>query len=178
MPSLEHVIQHLWQPDAEGGPRRVYAILDAARNESIYPTLTTSQSNYCCLYRGEIPRVLAQAAPYLVHLMPDEPFTSWLISEGWGDSWGIFLTSAENLETLRRHFRRFLMVQDETGQSIYFRYYDPRVLRVYLPTCNAGELLTIFGPVGSFLVEGEEENTMLEYSCADLKLEVQTMTTW
>ena len=38
----------------------------------------------------------------------------------------------------------------------YFRYYDPRVLRVYLPTCNARELQTVFGPVLRYLVEDEK----------------------
>ena len=51
------------------------------------------------------------------------------------------------LEELRRHFRKFLKVEDPKGKSLIFRYYDPRVLRVYLPTCNAMELQTVFGPV-------------------------------
>jgi hypothetical protein len=32
---------------------------------------------------------------------------------------------------------------------LLFRYYDPRVLRVYLPSCRPSELETVFGPVVS-----------------------------
>ena len=62
------------------------------------------------------------------------------------------------------------MVKNEGGKSIYFRYYDPRVLRVYLPTCNEGELDVIFGPVLRYVVEGEDAKTMIEYSRIDRKL--------
>jgi len=45
-----------------------------------------------------------------------------------------------------------------------FRYYDPRVLRIYLPTCNAGELSTIFGPITGYIVEDADPWTLLRFS--------------
>ena len=39
--------------------------------------------------------------------------------------------------------------------NLVFRYYDPRVLRPYLPTCTETELDFVFGPVQRFLVEAE-----------------------
>ena len=44
-----------------------------------------------------------------------------------------------------------------------FRYYDPRVLRVYLPTCNFDELQTVFGPVMHFIQEGEVPTELLRF---------------
>jgi hypothetical protein len=41
-----------------------------------------------------------------------------------------------------------------------FRFYDPRVLRVYLPTCWPGELTRMFGPVESFVMESAEGNVL------------------
>ena len=41
-----------------------------------------------------------------------------------------------NAARLRHHLKGFLRVRGESGQKMMFRYYDPRVLRVYLPTCN------------------------------------------
>ena len=38
-----------------------------------------------------------------------------------------------------------------------FRFYDPRVLRKFLPTCNADELQTFFGKVETFFAEDEKE---------------------
>ena len=48
------------------------------------------------------------------------------------------------------------MVGAPGGERVYFRFYDPRVLRVYLPTCSSSELKGVFGPVGRFVVEGPE----------------------
>jgi hypothetical protein len=53
----------------------------------------------------------------------------------------------------------------------FFRYYDPRVMRIYLPTCNAGELRTLFGPVGLYVMEGEDPTTLLRYHRAEDALE-------
>ena len=67
------------------------------------------------------------------------------------------------MEALHRHFRRLLRVQDERGVRMLFRFYDPRVLRVYLPTCRPGELEQVFGPVEFFLTEADEPDRILEF---------------
>ena len=168
MPYLypENVISQLWFPDGQGRIPQVHVLLDAARDENIYPAVVDFDGEYHCLYEiyQGIPKALAEAAPYLIKLQPEHPFTTWLISEGWGDSWGIFLESGASLTELRSHFRKFLMVKDEEGKELYFRYYDPRVLRPFLPTCNETELETFFGPVDRFLVEGEDADILIEYS--------------
>src|SRR5439155_1286760 len=45
-----------------------------------------------------------------------------------------------------------------------FRFYDPRVLRIYLPTCNAAEQQFVFGPVLRFLCEEAEPSTLLDFA--------------
>lgn len=164
------VIEQLWQPLPREPEFKVFAILDGARDERIYPRVTESALEHCCLYRGELEPDLAAAAPYLVQLDPDAPFTTWLIAQGWGDSWGVFAKAPATLPELRRHFRRFLMVYDPDGKPLYFRYYDPRVLRVYLPTCNAGELQIVFGPVSRYVSESEEPAALLEFGFTGSKL--------
>lgn len=179
-PHIDRVINHLYGLKKQKPELRVYAILDAARNEKIYPALIESMSDrdFRCLYAGhqllflgKMPRVLAGASPYLVKLQPRANFTRWLISRGWSDSWGIFCVSSSTLDELLHHFRRFLMVKDESGKALYLRYYDPRVLRVYLPSCNDKELSMVFGPVERYYVEGEESNTLIEYSRGDSMLD-------
>lgn len=44
-----------------------------------------------------------------------------------------------------------------------FRYYDPRVLRVFLPTCNKEELTNFFGPIQAFVLEDTEEDTLIRF---------------
>lgn len=165
MPDPDSIIRQLWHPDEQGILPKIYVILDAARNESIYPAVMDFDGECCCLFGEEIPEVLAKASPYLVKLEPQHDFTTWLITEGWSNSWGIFLQSGAILEELRQHFRQFIKVQDEEGSELFFRYYDPRVLRVYLPTCDEMEANLFFGPVQSFLLEDKDANILLKYSC-------------
>jgi hypothetical protein len=149
--------------------------LDAARDDKIYPELVNSDIESLCLYLGEKAVELATVAPYLLELKREDPFTQWVLNNGLGKSWGIFLQSSAPFKELHRHFRKFLMVYDEEGTPLYFRFYDPRVLRVYLPTCNESELQTVFGPVTQFYVEGKEENQLIEFSCTEKFELIQNM---
>ena len=143
--------------------RSVYAILDGASIPGLLANLHRHQPDYFCLYRGELPADMAEVAPYLVHLQVNTEFTSWVTGEGWGKHWGIFALSGADLRALRQHFRGFLTVYDPKIRPMLFRYYDPRVLRTYLPTCDSGELDAIFGPVDSYLVEDEAGEGMLRF---------------
>jgi hypothetical protein len=64
---------------------------------------------------------------------------------------------------LRHHLRKFLRVQDEDGRRLFFRYYDPRVLRAYLPSCTSEELDTVFGPIGAYLAEAADGEALIEF---------------
>jgi hypothetical protein len=64
---------------------------------------------------------------------------------------------------LRRHFRRFLVVQTEARQALYFRFYDPRVLRPFLEGVTDEERSTFFGPVSAILLEGRQDGTLLRW---------------
>ncbi len=173
----KQIIHNFWtlnQPQV-GKPsyaeKNIFAILDGARNKKIYSRLKEySHDVYTCLYEGRLPEVLRFAAPYLVELHKDH-FTQWLLEEAWGDSWGIFLISTSSIRDVRRHLRRFLMVEGPNNKQMYFRYYDPRVFRTYLPTCNPEELATIFGPIESFISEDENPKRMIHYTLKDLELE-------
>ena len=162
----ERVREVLWRPSPRGDAPQVYAILDGARDERIYPAVEPlDEDEQCvCLLRGELDADLASAAPYLVRLDRDAELTTWLLTQGYADSWGIFLHADAAIDTLRRHLRRFLMVYDHIGKPMYFRYYDPRVLRVYLPTCHATEHDTLFGPVLAYFVEDEQPDTLIEFA--------------
>jgi hypothetical protein len=70
---------------------------------------------------------------------------------------------------LYKHLRKFLIVQSEEGKEMYFRYYDPRVLRVFLPTCEPAQLKEFFGPIEAFLAENEQ-GLLVEYALVDGKL--------
>ena len=145
----------------------VYAILDGASVPQLPQTLARLEVESECLFRGELEPDLAEVAPYLAVVPFDHPFTDWLLQEGWGQHWGIFAVSKADLRTLRMHLRTFLKVYGPDLKPLYFRYYDPRVLRAYLPSCNAKELETVFGPVLRYITEGETGQILLQFSLKD-----------
>jgi len=170
---IEKIIDHLWGTEEQRRYSDIYAIIDAGRSDDVFIKLMQSGCEYLNLFRGEKAKELATVSPYLVVLEYDDPFARELISEGWGESWGIFLRSQAKLKELQSHFREFLMVVDEAGTPFYFRYYDPRVLRAYLPTCNGVELATVFGPVQNYFVE--EDTELLIFSLSEGKLSKKTI---
>ena len=143
---------------------KTYAILDGASVPQLPQTLARFEAEAECLFRGELEPDMAQVAPYLVPLQLDDPFTDWLLHQGWGQHWGIYALSSVDLRPLRMHLRTFLKVYGPDLKPLYFRYYDPRVLRTYLPTGNAQELQTVFGPVHSYLLEDQDPNTLLKFT--------------
>jgi hypothetical protein len=159
-PYMATIKRQLW-PRAAG--RDVWMIVDGARDRRIYGTLLDSYLNYSCLYHGDLAPELELVAPYLVQLEYDDSYSIKLIDRAWGNSWGIFLKCDSSMETLRRHLRTLLSVRDQKGALLLFRYYDPRVLRVYLPTCWPEELKTVYGPIDRFWMEDENPETLLEF---------------
>jgi hypothetical protein len=163
-PYTDHVLDRLWRPGGNGGSPEVCLLLDSARDDRVMPLVRRNWIDHRCLFRGRLAPELAAAAPYVVSLGRRSTVTRAVVGTGWRQSLGVFVRSQAILQDLVRHFRQFLQVRDESGRLFFFRFYDPRVLRVYLPTCTPPELRTFFGPVELFSLEGEEEDTMLELS--------------
>ncbi len=139
----------------------VYAVLDGASVPGLPKRLAKAKEDYMCLYRGKLEPELRAAAPHLVKLRQESNLTDWILEEGWGKHWGIFAISEIGLEAMGRHLRGFLRVRGPEDKILYFRYYDPRVLPVFLPTCYAQELKTIYGPISRFLVESTDGSQVI-----------------
>jgi hypothetical protein len=156
----ERVIERLWPA---GDDANTWAIVDGARDRRLQGLVATSGLPHRCLYIGDLHPAVARAAPWLVHLSREAPLTRTLVTEGWGQSWGVFLRTDAGIAALHRHLRRFLRVRDEGGRYLLFRYYDPRVLRVYLPTCTEAELDYVFGPIEQFVMEADAPDRALTF---------------
>lgn len=83
---------------------------------------------------------------------------------GWGKSWGVYLACPASFADVRQHFRHFLKVKKPNGKIVSFRYYDPRVLRIYLPTCTEQEIDIFFGPMTRFPAEDESPAMLLKFA--------------
>jgi hypothetical protein len=148
---------------AEQDKGQLFAILDAARTDEILAQIAKPEAQYQSLFRGREEEQLFDVSPFLVVCKADTELFTWLTSEAWAQSVGVFFTSADSFENLFAHFQQFLMVQEEGGGDMYFRFYDPRVLRVYLPTCTAEEIRTFFGNIRRFMAESEDGKSILSF---------------
>lgn len=135
---------------------RLYAVLDAARSDRILVVLRESIETYRSLYEGIDGEVMSQAAPHLVELPRGSALLEQLVMEGWEERWGIFFTFPRSFRDARRHLRHFLMVRDDdTRKRLYFRFYDPGVLREFLPLATVRQRDEFFGEVTAFYAESE-----------------------
>jgi hypothetical protein len=152
-----------------------YIILDAARMDIEIIKAQELNPDFESLYNGSKyieKRNLFYVAPFLFSFLINVEFRNWYFEKGWGDSWGVIVYSVMDLKSLVKHFRHFLMVKREDGEQLYFRFYDPRVLRVFLPTCDERQLNDFFGPVDYFICEDEDSGNGLVFSLHKGELKV------
>lgn len=133
----------------------LYALLDGARNLRILQLLRESIETHRSLYEGAEGEPLEDVAPYLVGpLSPNSRLLERLVTEGWGNRWGIYCTSREPFREVRRHFRRFLMAEIESTQEpVYFRFYDPDVLRAFAEVWTSMQKRQFLELLGNVWVE-------------------------
>lgn len=136
------------------GKLPAYAVLDGARDGRVGSLAKGELAR--CLYRGTLTKELNEAAPHLMRVWAGSEPTERYFSQGWRDAWGVLLAYTGPIKILYRHLRQFLRVRGEDGKLFAFRFYDPRVLRVYLPTCTPAEMERFFGPIEAFAVEDED----------------------
>jgi hypothetical protein len=157
MPAVNQTSQlwaHLFRRD--GKPEMgAYTILDGAAWEGLLPMIETHSPDYHCLFSGDLDEDVKEVSPYIVRLGANQPFTEWLLETIGNQPWGIFFRAPSTLKELRKHFRQFLIVKNPQGENLYFRFYDPRVLAAFLPTCDADQLGKMFGPVEEFIAPSE-----------------------
>ena len=140
------------------------ALLDGASVPNLLERLHAEPAlEVACLLRGTLAPDMKQVAPYLVRLEPESELAQWVVGAGWGHHWGTFVTSRQGFRKLRNHLRQLTLIHRRDGTPLYFRYYDPRVLRVFLPTCSPAQLKQMFGPVDAFLAENEAGDAMSIY---------------
>jgi hypothetical protein len=126
--------------------------------------------NFKCLYQGKTELELAGVAPFLFSYNSNSEFKQWFEKFSIGNSWGVLFHSHLPFSEIYKHCRRFLIVKNDGEQEMYFRFYDPRVLRIFLPTCNRVQLKEFFGPINSFILEDEDPNTILQFTFDNIRL--------
>jgi hypothetical protein len=128
-------------------------VIDAAQDKAAPKWAAECGLETQCLYSGAFGASLAEVAPHLTTFDPQGDFANWLFAR-WDRNYGILLQTTASFDELRKHLKKFLVVKDPAGRRLRFRFYDPRILRVFLPMCTRAELKEFFGPVACYYAPG------------------------
>lgn len=156
--------------------KEFYLLLDAARCSmpAIEKANDICKGEHSSLYvQEEGMAYLRDVAPYMY--TTDSLLLQWMFTNGWENSWGVLVLAKANFAACLTHFCKFLMVKTEAGEEFYFRFYDPRVLKIFLPTCDKDQIIDFFGPVEKFILEGDTKETAIEFSHENGKLKQLTI---
>ncbi|MBP7167192.1 MAG: DUF4123 domain-containing protein [Bacteroidia bacterium] len=141
-----------------------YIILDAARMEEKMDEIAKLNYTGSPLLNTKDELYVQKLSAFLFTFQSTGDFANLIVNEGWGQSWGIYVSSNKSLNVVQQHLSRNMYASTDTGEIMYFRFYDPRVLRIFLPTCDLNQLFEFFGPVQKFIAEDEDPQFALIYS--------------
>lgn len=129
--------------------------MDGSRDKDIYYFLNNSDLEHYCLFEGQLSFDLASASPYVVELEKDNQKSWELFEKAWGNHWGVFVIGGKDykLSTLRRNCRKIAYVKTSKNKKYIFRYFDPRILSTYLPTCDETEANQVFGEILEYITD-------------------------
>jgi hypothetical protein len=149
---------------------RLYGVVDAAQDCALaFEAKNGYGKEIRSLFQGNAAPALAQVAPYLVPIDPDSGYLrNW--AARFGKNAGVLLTTRATESELHGHLRDIFVVKDETGQEFFFRFYDPRVISTFLPTCTPLELTKFYGPVTTWCYEAVPQNAYLRFSLSGTNL--------
>jgi len=152
---------------------RIFALLDAARAPLGPFQAEQAALELQSLFSGDLGERIKDVAPYVIDFPLEGSFKDWWFSQ-WAGSIGILLETTATLFAVRKHFRTLLMVRDNAGKRCLFRFYDPRVLRAFLPACSKEELARFFGPIIAFHCESDGGDALMTYRQSKDGLDVTT----
>lgn len=151
-----------------------YAIIDAAQDKTSPQRAAEIGLQIQSLYEGSLGRRLGDVAPHLVSFSLKNGFAGWLF-DNWGGNHGVLLQSKARFAEVRRHLRKFTLVKDEDGTKYRFRFYDPRVLRAFLPACSFAEAKEFFGPVARYYAADRSGAAVLAFGWGPRGLTVREL---
>ncbi|SEH58529.1 DUF4123 domain-containing protein [Paracoccus alkenifer] len=108
---------------------QLWAVVDGVNWPDISQRLEQSDAEHSCLYTTLNPES-RRLAPWLVRVDPHGSFPAQLRARPQQDHGFVLLGGSSSMEEMRLHLRRFTMLRTphDPDTSVYFRFYDPRVM--------------------------------------------------
>ncbi len=125
-----------------------YLLLDGAMIENLESRLRDLDANPVVewLYRTTPYQAVFDAGPALVAVRSNSALEGAFI-EHWQHDAGLIIESDAPMPLLAEHLRSLIHARVPGDASMLFRYYDPRVMRNWLPALSPAEKDPLMGPV-------------------------------
>ncbi len=147
--------------------RNLFAVVDACDEPQVLGKIAALGESGTCLYAGNAKEKFRDIAPYLV--TADQDLLKWVEQSLAGRPWGLFLVSDAPMLEVRRHLRRFLLAKLPDQRTVYFRFYDPRVISTFIRNSSEQERADFFGPIERLIVPNEGSDQFIEFTPACAK---------
>ena len=154
----------LWTALKEAPATAPYLLVDCAGlqgGRAEIPRQIFSQLE--CLFTGDLAKELADVGPYLGRLRSlDAGVTSTVEDLLLRQVASLAVVPAQadgaqpRFSEVHRHFRKFNVVYGPSGQPLFFRYYDPRVIPDVLQVFEPAQLEAFFGPMEALMLTDAE----------------------
>lgn len=149
-----------------------FAIIDAASEPECFELFAQQDPVISCLYEEPLDSDVSKVAPYLIELTDE--VKDWLNERA--TPWGMYVSSECSFILLRQHLRQSLQAQvPEESQPQLFRYYDPRIIWLYIDAVPAIELYHFLGPIDAisthYGIERSEDFSSIKATFAKLPVD-------
>ena len=153
-----------------------FVVLDCAVDPSLYAHVKRLEPRAGrCLFAGDIHPEVKKVSPHLLELTPDDPLVPLWRGQGWGKAWGMWITSSADLYTVWSRLRHFTQVKLPSGEGpVLFRFWDPRVFRVYMPLVEGPDVEGWFKGIDAYVVEAEDAKGSIRFTAAGGAVKVET----
>ncbi|HEX8612068.1 MAG TPA: DUF4123 domain-containing protein [Telluria sp.] len=123
----------------------LYALYDAAADNSLLADLERDGVTHECLYSGTKEVTLRNVAPYLIPCGQFESDAAAFIKQVWHRGVTMLVESDAGCEALKIQLKKNSFVRNSEGVECYFRYYDARAFARFVRMANNEQLGQFFG---------------------------------
>ena len=132
---------------------QAYLLLDGALIDNLPERLLDQGANttFQPLYQHTAYSELADIGPILVPISPNSPLAH-IFAREWSATAGIWLESEVDEASVLHHLRSLIHVRVEGDVTVLFRYYDPRITRLWLTGLEPQARDRLMGPIRLILL--------------------------
>ncbi|MEJ6404134.1 DUF4123 domain-containing protein [Yoonia sp. 2307UL14-13] len=139
--------------DTETLPLKAYLMLDASVDPDIPVCIEAFNSPSRCLFDGDAFDQLAEVGPWLVEVKRYDDAWDWFVEDGLGNDWGIIIHTRLPLMRLKVQMKKFIKIEDEEGETYFFKFYRPEHFNTYIPAFDDDQIARFSRGVEAFFAE-------------------------